>query len=89
MKKPKQQIITFKVDDSLAEAMQGIANRSDFIRSAILAALEDTCPLCHGTGFLSPEQKRHWEEFTEHHELRECADCHELHLVCSREDDEG
>lgn len=81
--KKKTDIITFKVDDTLLEALQGIPNRSRFIRSAILAALEGTCPLCQGTGILTPNQKRHWETFLETHSIEECQDCSELHLVCS------
>jgi len=88
MSKPKQEIITFKVDTSLAEMMKSVPNRSAFIRDAILAALDNTCPLCQGAGFLSPDQKRHWQKFSEHHELAECDDCHELHLICDHGEDE-
>ncbi len=59
----KQEIITFKVDESLSEAMRGIQNRSEFIRAAILTALDSTCPLCKGSGILTPEQRRHWDSF--------------------------
>jgi hypothetical protein len=57
----KQKIITFKADRHFLKALDGIHNRSDFIRSAVLAALESTCPLCRGTGILTPDQKRRWE----------------------------
>ncbi len=80
--KKKQQIVTFKVDDSLYEALERISNRSEFIRSAILAALKGTCPLCQGTGRLTVEEKRHWEVFAQHHVVRTCNDCHAVHLVC-------
>ena len=80
----KSEIITFKVDESLMEALRTIPNRSDFIRNAVLAALDATCPLCRGTGILSPRQQEHWNKFARDHEIAECADCHELHLVCSR-----
>jgi metal-responsive CopG/Arc/MetJ family transcriptional regulator len=82
----KQATITFKVDEALAEELRKVPNRSEFIRAAILAAMESTCPLCQGTGFLSVAQHKHWDEFTAHHELRECDDCSELHLVCDREE---
>lgn len=78
----KQEIITFKADESLTEAMEGIPNRSEFIRAAILAALENSCPLCGGTGLLTPDQRRHWEKFVTNHPVTECADCHARHLVC-------
>ena len=78
----KHEIITFKVDESLYEALRRLPNRSEFIRSAILAAMENVCPLCNGTGCLTPEQRRHWEEFAEGHQVAECDDCHATHLVC-------
>jgi len=80
--KRKQEIITFKVDEPLRDAMQGIPNRSEFIRAAVLAALENACPLCKGSGTLTPDQRRHWEAFAENHALTECDDCHAIHLVC-------
>ena len=78
----KQDVITFKADESLSEAMQGIPNRSEFIRSAILAALESTCPLCKGTGLLTPDQRRHWDTFAAKHSVVECDRCSAVHLVC-------
>jgi len=78
----KQEIITFKVDESLWKAMQGISNRSEFIRLAILTALEGVCPLCKGTGSLTSSQRRHWDRFAKDHPLKQCDDCHAVHLVC-------
>jgi hypothetical protein len=83
-RKAKPEIVTFKVDADLLEAMRGIPNRSEFIRTALLAALESTCPLCGGTGALTPAQRRHWDAFARDHALAECAECHELHVVCTR-----
>ena len=80
----KGRVISFKVDPSLLEAMRGVPNRSAFIRAACLAALDSTCPLCKGTGILSPNQKLHWEALAHDHSVEECEDCHELRLVCSR-----
>ena len=54
MNRNKHDIITFKVDETLRELMNGIENRSEFIRSAILTALDSACPLCKGTGVLTP-----------------------------------
>ncbi len=82
--KIKSEIVTFKVDGSLLEAMRGIPNRSEFIRSAVLAALDSSCPMCNGTGILSPNQKRHYEELAEDHAIEECKECHETHIVCLR-----
>jgi hypothetical protein len=84
MAKNKQEIITFKADSSLLDAMKGIPNRSAFIRSAVLAALDSMCPLCRGTGVLTPDQRKHWEAFAVDHAVTECEECHELHVVCAR-----
>ena len=85
MSNSRREIVTFKVDASLLEAMRGIENRSEFIRSAILAALDNICPLCGGSGTLTPDQKQHWQSFAESHSVAECDRCHEIHLVCERQ----
>ena len=79
------EVITFKVESSLAEVIRRLPNRSQFIRSAVLSALEHTCPLCQGTGILTPEQQEHWNEFSEHHSVRACATCGQPYLVCGEE----
>ncbi len=78
----KPRIVTFKADASLLAALEGIENRSEFIRSAVLAALENICPLCRGRGILTPNQKRHWVSFATDHNIEECNRCHEVRLVC-------
>jgi hypothetical protein len=80
--RPKPDITTFKVDASLGEAMRGIPNRSEFIRAAVLAPLENVCPLCEGTGLLSPNPKKHWQAPAATHPVGPCGECHETHLVC-------
>lgn len=79
----KEQIITFKVDTQLAEVLRRIPNRSQFIRSAVLSSLDHLCPLCQGLGILSPDQRNHWDEFSEHHAVQECGTCGSVHLVCA------
>ncbi|PIQ81884.1 MAG: hypothetical protein COV76_06415 [Candidatus Omnitrophica bacterium CG11_big_fil_rev_8_21_14_0_20_64_10] len=83
-KSQKQEVVTFKVDAALLEQMRGIENRSVFIRQAILSALQNSCPLCKGTGTLSPQKREHWEEFSRSHRLKECRDCHEVTIVCEQ-----
>ena len=85
MAQNKERIVTFKADEALVGALRAIPNRSEFIRSAILAALDNSCPLCLGTGLLTPEQKTHWNTFAADHAVQECTQCHEWHLVCSHE----
>ena len=81
----KDEVITLKVNQSLVAAMRGVPNRSRFIRDAILAALENVCPVCMGTGILSPKQREHWEQFAATHAVEECPDCHEVHLTCAND----
>lgn len=79
------EVITFKVDAELARELDQVPNRSAFIRSAVLAALGNTCPLCQGSGILSVSQQSHWNQIAEHHHMAECSDCHETVLVCDHE----
>ena len=83
MTRTNDEIITFKAPAELVEALRDVPNRSEFIRSALTAAMRKTCPLCRGAGTLSPRQLTHWEEFARSHSIVECDDCHELHLQCS------
>ena len=75
---------TFKVDDSLYELFKGMPNRSEFIRTALLVAFKNVCPVCQGRGVLTPHQKAHWENFSLDHSLQECPECHEWHIICFR-----
>ncbi|MBP6940783.1 MAG: CopG family transcriptional regulator [Syntrophorhabdaceae bacterium] len=82
--KKKQSIVTFKVNEDLLAVIREIPNRSEFIRAAIMAALENVCPLCSGTGILTPKQKEHWESFSRDHTLKRCDDCQEIFIECTR-----
>ena len=88
MKKGKPEVISFKADAALVEALDGVSNRSEFIRAAILSALDGVCPLCQGTGILTPEQKKHWNNFARHHTVERCATCDARYLVCRAENGE-
>ena len=81
----KEEIITFKADAALSGALRGIANRSAFIRAAIVASLDGTCPLCRGTGAMTRTQRTHWNRFARRHSVQECGNCHSVHLVCADE----
>src|SRR3954462_14030996 len=49
-KTQKSQIVAFKVEEDLAEFLDKLPNKSEFIRKAILAQFGMTCPLCTGSG---------------------------------------
>ncbi|GAB6089638.1 ribbon-helix-helix domain-containing protein [Spirochaeta dissipatitropha] len=82
METRKEEIITFKVDSGLAEKLRSVPNRSEFIRQAVLLHLGNECPFCHGTGTLTAHQMAHLQTFLEHHEMQQCDECGETHLVC-------
>jgi len=84
MSNTKQQVLTIRADNDLLEAMKGIDNRSEFVRNAILAALDNTCPFCCGSGILTPNQKKHWQDLLADHYFKDCWICHEPRLMCSR-----
>jgi hypothetical protein len=79
----KEQVISFKVNEELYNELNKIPNKSEFIRNSILKAMDNLCPLCHGTGFLSKCQKEHWEEFSKDHTLQHCHVCSEPFIVCN------
>ena len=81
----KEEIITFKVDSELAQALSEVSNRSAFIRDAIRLVLGGRCPVCRGTGTLTPAQLSHWQEFSTHHRVETCDQCTEPRLVCDHE----
>lgn len=81
----KERVFTFKTDDELAAMLESIPNKSEFIRKAIEVALENTCPLCNGTGSLTPAQHSHMEHFLTLHSLEKCEECDAVHFVCPTE----
>jgi len=84
----KQEIISFKADQQLVEALNRIPNRSEFIRNAILSSMQNICPLCQGTGLLTPNQMSHWKEFEAHHKIVKCEECDEVYLECDNTEKE-
>jgi len=81
----KEEMITFKADKELAQALSEVSNRSAFIRDAIRMVLGGRCPVCRGTGMLTAAQLDHWREFSTHHRVEQCEQCTELRLVCDHE----
>jgi hypothetical protein len=83
MLRNKDEVISFKVGSALARAIRRLPNRSEFIRAAVLSAMDHACPLCQGTGIMSPEQKKHWDAFARDHTVKHCQECDALYLTCA------
>ncbi len=71
----KSQIVAFKVDDDLANFLDKLPNKSEFIRRAILAQFNMTCPLCTGSGVVPSGLHHHFEHVIEDHSTRPCEKC--------------
>lgn len=82
----KTEVISFKADEELAALLKHIPNKSDFIRNAVLEHMQNTCPLCQGTGLISVAQRAHWDKFIKTHSVEECKECHELYIKCNKGD---
>ena len=78
----KSAVITFKAEDELLAALEKVPNKSQFIRAAMLNALEETCPLCGGAGFLNERQLKHWKSFEREHLIHRCGRCDGLEIEC-------
>jgi Na+-translocating ferredoxin:NAD+ oxidoreductase RnfC subunit len=48
--------------------------------------MDNICPLCQGTGILTPSQQQHWVDFEKHHSLVKCEECKEFYLTCDHEE---
>ena len=42
--------VTFRLEESLAQALRVLPNQTAFVERALRGALEHVCPLCHGSG---------------------------------------
>jgi hypothetical protein len=74
-KTPKTKIVAFKVEDELAEFLNNLPNKSDFIRKAILAQFGMTCPLCVGSGVVARGVHDHFKPLIHASSRRPCDKC--------------
>jgi hypothetical protein len=74
-KKPKKEIVAFKVEAELAEFLDKLQNKSDFIRKAIIAQLGMACPLCSGSGVVPRGLHDHYEPILRKNSTRKCDHC--------------
>ena len=71
----KSQIVAFKVEAELADFLDKLPNKSDFIRKAILAQFGMTCPLCAGSGVVPRGVHDHFKAVIADHDERPCDKC--------------
>jgi hypothetical protein len=71
----KSQIVAFKVEQELAEFLDRLPNKSEFIRRAILAQFGMTCPLCSGSGVVPRGVHDHYKPVITAHDHRPCEKC--------------
>jgi len=74
-KTTKSKIVAFKVEEEIAEFLNNLPNKSDFIRKAILAQFGMTCPLCTGTGVVPRGIHDHYKPLIAEHNSRACEKC--------------
>jgi hypothetical protein len=74
-KSNKSKIVAFKVEEDLAEFLDGLPNKSDFIRKAILAQFGMTCPLCTGSGVVPRGVHDHFKPVIQQNSQRPCEKC--------------
>ena len=57
-----QEVVSFKADPELTRFLRRIPNRSEFIRTTLMAAFGHICPLCQGRGVLEQEEAERWRK---------------------------
>lgn len=73
---PKPILVAVKVDAETAALLDALPNKSEFIRTALRARLDETCPLCGGSG-MRPAAPLHHRAGRHLHALprARCTDC--------------
>lgn len=74
-KAQKKQIVAFKVEEELAQFLDKLPNKSEFIRKAILAQFGMNCPLCAGSGVVARGVHDHYQPLITGHDHRPCEKC--------------
>jgi hypothetical protein len=74
-KTQKTKIVAFKVEADLAEFLDKLKNKSDFIRKAILAQFSMACPLCTGSGVVPRGIHDHYKPVIQAENKHACSKC--------------
>jgi hypothetical protein len=72
---PKTAIVAFKVEKELADLLDKLPNKSEFIRKAIAAQLGVTCPLCLGKGVIPRGLSDHFSPIIDASRTAVCTGC--------------
>lgn len=94
IKAQKTKIVAFKVEEDLAEFLDKLKNKSDFIRKAILAQFSMACPLCAGSGVVPRGLHNHYKPVIQKENKHPCDRCKSLialplNLEAAAEGDRG
>jgi hypothetical protein len=80
-REPKTAVVAFKVEAELANLLDKLPNKSDFIRRAIAAQLGVACPLCNGKGVVPRGVHDHYAPLLRQLDSRACDGCgNKLHV---------
>src|SRR5262245_64804334 len=71
----KKKIVAFKVEEDLAEFLDKLKNKSEFIRQAILAQFSMECPLCSGSGVVPRGLHTHYKPIIQRENKHPCDRC--------------
>ncbi|MBO0699347.1 MAG: hypothetical protein J2P46_13205 [Zavarzinella sp.] len=74
----KKKIVAFKVEEDLAEFLDKLKNKSEFIRRAILAQFSMACPLCSGSGVVPRGLHDHYKPVIQQQNKHPCDRCRTL-----------
>jgi hypothetical protein len=74
-KLPKTAVVAFKVEKELADLLDKLKNKSEFIRKAIEAQLGMACPLCNGKGTVPRGVHDHYAPLIARQISRQCDGC--------------
>jgi hypothetical protein len=71
----KSRTVAVKVEAEVADFLDRLPNKSDFIRQAILAQFRMACPLCSGSGVVPRGLGDHFAPVVRRHRVRKCEKC--------------
>ncbi len=74
-KTTKTQVVAFKVEEDLADFLNKLPNKSDFIRKAIVAQFGMACPLCVGSGVTPRGLHNHYKPVIAKNNTHPCEKC--------------